>query len=215
MHGNACTREGAFGHATNIGPDASGLIWAARALTMERLCEVQVAARAAGEQPSPEQVRKVLRWVDPPPASLPLPIIGLKQLRDLARTVYCRATVMPVIGIAEDGSGLVLPDGQRVTRTTLHLGCRGLFDTIVQELGAWFGEEEVKQWVEEQEGPTYHRPIRYDDKQDCSPGYYAGTEELNNVEELQVRFLSPLVIERKGLHSPSIEVCFLHARMTS
>jgi hypothetical protein len=35
------------------------------------------------------------------------------------------------------------------------------------------------------------------------------------VEELQVRFLSPLVIERKGLHSPSIEVCCLHARMTS
>lgn len=215
MHGNACTREGAFGHATNIGPDASALIWGARALTMERLHEVQAAARAAGELPSLEQVRQVLRWVDPPLPSLPLPIIGLKTLRDLARTVYCRATVMPVIGIAEDGSGLVLPDEQRVTRTTLHLCCRGLFDTIVQELGAWFGEAEVKQWVEEHEGPTHQRPIRYDDKQNCSPGYYAGTEDRNDVGELQLKFLSPLVIERKGLHSPSVEVFCLHTRMTS
>lgn len=116
---------------------------------------------------------------------------------------------MPVIGIAEDSSALILPDGQRVTPTILSRGCRGLIKAITEELGAWFTPGAVEQWIQEQEGPIHQRPIRYDEKSNRMAGYYAGVEERNDVERLQLKFMTPLVVERKGLHSPSLEVSLL------
>lgn len=61
MHGNACLRDGTFGPATNIGPDASAIMWGARALTMECLLEAQATARASRRKLTSDELSHILR----------------------------------------------------------------------------------------------------------------------------------------------------------
>lgn len=168
--------------------------------------EARAAAATSGRALQAEDIHRLLRWVAPTDVSLPLPIRALEQLRSAAFSVYCRAADMPTIGIAEDNSALLLPDGTRVSRVTFRDGCRRLYDAAIEELSPWFSRTTVESWVEQQEGPVLERPVRHDDKASKAPGYYMGKESKNKVEEWQRKLIAPLVIHRQCLHSMSLDV---------